>query len=406
MIASSAKGPARSAWRGRGLSAVVRLVLPCLVLTACTLPRGAALQSEIVSGAAEGTADFAVYPVSRAILPTLQHWPALGATPPRDWLAHKRGPASNIIHPGDRLNLVVWDPEDNSLLSVPGQKVVDLRSTKVSPEGTIFAPYLGEIRVANLTPEAARSHIQTYFEEIVPSAQVQLDYQPGRDHTVDLVGGVVNPGAVPLPDRNYTVMSLLSQGGGVAPTLTNPQLRLVRGGHTYRLSLKQLYDDPALDTTLQGGDKVFVEADERQFMAMGSTGREAVVPFPRDEISALEAVSLAGGVNDNRANLKGVLILREYPAAAVVPAPGGGAAPNVESGIAGLSVPADGPAHPRVVFVIDLTTADGLFSAGKFDIHHDDVVLATESAVSNLRTVFGLIGSLFGLAQQTNNLNN
>jgi polysaccharide export outer membrane protein len=64
-----------------------------------------------------------------------------------------------------------------------------------------------------------------------------------------------------------------------------------------------------------------------------------------------------------------------------------------------------GPAHPRTVFVINLTTADGLFSAGKFDIHPDDVVLATESAVSNVRTVFGLIGSVFGLASQTNNLN-
>lgn len=406
MIAPSPKVHALSARCGRGLSALFGVVLPCLVLTACTLPRGAALQSEVVSGAAEGTADFAVYPVSRAILPTLQHWPATGATPPRDWLTHKRGPASNMIHPGDRLNLVVWDPEDNSLLSVPGQKVVDLRSTKVSPEGTIFAPYLGEIRVSNMTPEAARSHIQTYFEEIVPSAQVQLEYQPGREHTVDLVGGVVTPGAVPLPDRNYTVMSLLSQGGGVAPTLNNPQLRLVRGGHTFRLSLKQLYDDPGLDTTLQGGDKVFVESDDRQFMAMGSTGREAVVPFPRDEISALEAVALAGGVNDNRANLKGLLILREYPATAVVPAAAGGGAPIVESGIAGLSVPPDGPAHPRAVFVIDLTTADGLFSAGKFGIHPDDVVLATESAVSNVRTVFGLIGSLFGLANQTNSLSN
>lgn len=390
------------------LRALIRLLLPCLLLAACTLPRGAALQSEIVSGAARGQADFAVYPVSRAYLPALQGWPAPGATPPRDWLAHKRGPASNIINPGDRLKLVVWDPEENSLLSVPGQKVVDLQSSKVSPEGTIFAPYLGEIRVASMTPEAARSHIQGYFEEIVPSAQVQLDYQPGREHTVDLVGGVVRPGAVPLPDRNFTVMSLLSMGGGVAPGMNNPQLRLVRGGHTYRISLKQLFADPGLDTTLQGGDKVFVEEDDRQFMAMGSTGREAIVPFPQDRLSALEAVALAGGMNDNRANLKGLLILREYPAAAVAPtAPQTAAAPARETtGAARLDVPqGSGPAHPRTVFVINLTTADGLFSAGKFDIHPDDVVLATESAVSNVRTVFGLIGSVFGLASQTNNLN-
>lgn len=381
-----------------------------LGLSACSLPRGAALQSEILTVPASATPDFAVYPVTRALLPALQAWPAEGARPARDWIAHRPGPLSTTIRPGDRLSLVVWDPEENSLLSTPGQKVVDLRAAQVSPEGTVFAPYLGEITVANMTPAAARTHIQSYFEEIVPSAQVQLDHQPGRLNTVDLVGGVASPGTVPLPDGNFTIMALLSQGGGVAPELVNPQLRLVRAGRTYRLSLEQLYDDPALDTTLRGGDKVFVEEDDRQFMALGSTGREAIVPFPRDEISALEAVTLSGGVNDNRANLKGLLILREYPAEAVkIPA---APPPQVTDGAARAPVVSDpwlaqgGPMHQRTVFLIDLTSADGLFSAANFAVQPDDVVLATEAAVSNVRTVFGLIGNVFGIAVQSSTLAN
>jgi len=201
------------------------------------------------------------------------------------------------------------------------------------------------------------------------------------------VGGVARPGSVPLPDGNFTVMGLLSQGGGVAPGLANPQIRLVRDGKVFRTSLARLYDDPALDTTLRGGDKVFVEADDRQFLSLGATGTERLVDFPKDRLSALEAVSLAGGVQDSRANLKGVLVLREYDPAVVV-------APDAEG------QPRGGPAQPRTVFVIDLTSADGLFSAGRFAIHDGDVVLATESAVSNVRTVLGLIGSSFGLARQ------
>lgn len=381
-----------------------------LILSACTLPRGAALQSEVLTLPDGAVVDFAVYPVNRALLPALQGWPAEGARPARDWISHRPGPLSTTIRPGDRISLVVWDPEENSLLSTEGQKVVDLRAAQVSPEGTVFAPYLGEITVAGMTPAAARTHIQSYFEEIVPSAQVQLDHEPGRMNTVDLVGGVATPGTVPLPDGNFTVMALLSRGGGVAAELVNPQLRLVRGGRTYRVSLKQLYDDPTLDTTLKGGDKVFVEEDDRQFLALGSTGREAMVPFPRDEISALEAVTLSGGVNDNRANLKGLLILREYPAGAVttpaVPPPaltdGATRAPVVTDPVMARG----GPLHQRTVFLIDLTTADGLFSAGKFPVQPDDVVLATESAVSNVRTVFGLIGSVFGIAAQSSALAN
>ncbi|MBC7181744.1 MAG: polysaccharide biosynthesis/export family protein, partial [Roseovarius sp.] len=336
--------------------------------------------------------------------------PAGEASPARDWIAHRPSPLSTTIRPGDRISLVVWDPEENSLLSTPGQKVVDLRAAQVSPEGTVFAPYLGEITVANMTPAAARTHIQSYFEEIVPSAQVQLDHEPGRMNTVDLVGGVTSPGTVPLPDGNFTIMALLSQGGGVAAGLVNPQLRLVRQGRTYRISLKQLYDDPGLDTTLRGGDKVFVEEDDRQFLALGSTGREAIVPFPQDEVSALEAVTLSGGVNDNRANLKGLLILREYPAGAV--ATPASPPPQITDGAARAPFITDpwlaqgGPMHQRTIFVIDLTTADGLFSAGKFAVQPDDVVLATEAAVSNVRTVFGLIGNIFGIAAQSSTLAN
>jgi polysaccharide export outer membrane protein len=51
-----------------------------------------------------------------------------------------------------------------------------------------------------------------------------------------------------------------------------------------------------------------------------------------------------------------------------------------------------------VVFTIDLTSSDGLFSAGAFAINSQDTVLVTESPVNTAQTVFSLIGSLFGLA--------
>jgi polysaccharide export outer membrane protein len=60
-----------------------------------------------------------------------------------------------------------------------------------------------------------------------------------------------------------------------------------------------------------------------------------------------------------------------------------------------------GPSRDRMVFVLDLTNADGLFSAGEFAIQDRDLVLVTQSDLVNTRTVFGLIGSIFGL---TNNI--
>ena len=52
-----------------------------------------------------------------------------------------------------------------------------------------------------------------------------------------------------------------------------------------------------------------------------------------------------------------------------------------------------------MVFVIDLTSADGLFSAGQFQVHPGDTVLVTESAVTAAQSVFGLIGRAFGISK-------
>ena len=51
-----------------------------------------------------------------------------------------------------------------------------------------------------------------------------------------------------------------------------------------------------------------------------------------------------------------------------------------------------------MIFAMDLTSADGLFSAKNFEINPGDVVLATESPVVNVRTIFSLVGSLLGIS--------
>lgn len=355
-------------------------------LAACSLPRGAALQSEVIKAADKEDAPFAVYPVTRDTVNNYLQWPHTVLF--HNWLANPRGSASPVIRAGDRIDLVIWDNSENSLLLGEGQKVVDIQNMQVANGGTVFIPYLDAVHVADLTPEGARRLIQRKMGEILPSAQVQLAYTAGARSSVSLVGGVGAPGTFPLPDRNVSVLNLISLGSGVSPTMRNPQVKLMRNGKTYRVSLEMLYSDASLDTVLQGGDKVIVEQDDRYFQALGATGQEDLIYFAKDDISALEAVSLVGGISDTRADPKGVLILREYQSTHL----------DKDGKL--------GPTRTDVVFTIDLTSADGLFSAKRFPIEHQDVVLVTESPVTKAQTVFGLIGSAFGLARQAQIVSN
>lgn len=355
-------------------------VVACFALASCGLPRGAGFQSEVLAAsnantAAEGEApvyDFAVYEVNRETLPVLQGWPATGqaALP---WIVAQEQPASLMIASGDIVQVTIWDAEENSIFGPAG--VTPLQPETVSSDGRIFVPYIGDLRVSGMSPSTARARIEEELTRTVPSAQVQMTVEPGRANTANLASGVVAPGLYPLPDRNFKILDLFSQAGGPIPDLNSPQVRLVRGSRTFGIPFERLLRDPSANIAIRGGDNVYVEDDARKFVALGATGTQSIIDFPEIEFSALEALAFIGGVNAGTANPEGILILREYAASAV------------KDGVAG-------PPKDRVVFTIDLTSADGLFSAGNFMLEGDDLIYGTESALGPALTLFGLTNTL------------
>ncbi|MAC81888.1 MAG: polysaccharide biosynthesis protein [Rhodobacteraceae bacterium] len=358
----------------------------CLGLAACgRLPASGPASNELLNQAAVNSTDFALYSVTRAFLPTVSQWPDTGKAERLGWIGKTSGAKSQIIQSGDTLTVTIWDSSENSLLTTEEQRAVPLEGVRVAPDGTIFVPYIGDVSVVGLTPDLARREIQSQLEAIVPSAQVQLGMSEGRENSVELIGGVSAPGTYPMPDRNYSVLSLISAGGGVSNALDNPQIRLMRGNSIYGTSVERLLNNPGYDTLLRGGDKVFVENDARYFLSFGATGTEALYNFTKDDVSAMDAVSIMGGVNERTADPKGLLILREYPGSAV--------GPGVR-----------GPRNTRVVFSVDLTTFDGLFSARNFAVNSGDVIVATESPINDVLTISQIFGQFFGVFNAANSL--
>lgn len=364
-------------------------VMLAVAASGCALPRGAAMQSEILKNASDKTPEFSHYPVDSKLLAELPNWPAgKAAAAKRSWIKGGSGGAGQVLAAGDTVTLAIWEGGQNKLLTSEGAPTTQIAPTTVSNSGQIFVPYVGAVKVSGLSVEAAREKVQQSVTALIPEAQVQLAATPGKGNAVSLIGGVSNPGTIPLIDRSLTVLGAISEAGGVQGSIENPQLRLYRGGKVYETSLARVLDDPALDAGLRPGDKLMVLKDDRSFLALGASGVEKIIPFPKDHVNALEAVTLAGGINDIRANPKGVLILREYPASAV------------------RADAAQGPQNARVVFSMDLTTSEGLFSAQNFEVQSNDLVLATESALVNTRTILGLFGSTLGLARTADSIGN
>jgi len=360
-------------------------LMAVLLVAGCSLPRGAALQSEVLSESREENPTFQVVPVTRGNMPGIATWPMTGQDLNFNWIQTSEGPNTSVIEAGDLVDVIIWDSQENSLITNTAEKMTTIKSIQVGSDGAIFLPYVNEVFVRGLTPAAARSRIQSQMEPIVPSAQVQVSLQPGLGNSVDLVGGVQSPNNYPMPSRNFKILTLLATGGGIAPAMRNPVVKLLRGGRTYLITAKDLYANGSRNTTLRARDTVVVEEDERSFTALGASGTEDLLYFPKDEITALEAMSLMGGLQDTRADPKGVMVLREYSPRQV-------------------RYDNTGPGRQQVIFTFDLTSADGLFAARKFKINPQDTVLATESPLTRTQTVFTLIGSVFGLTRQATSL--
>ena len=369
--------------KGSGLR-LQRLVafVACLALAGCGLPRGAGFQSEVLAtqnpfaswGSGEAGYDFAYYEVSRETLPVFARWGG-EAGAHFSWPVAQAQPATLVIAPGDTVQLTIWDAEENSIFGAAG--VTPLPPTAVDTQGRIFVPFIGELRVAGMSPSTARLQIEQRLSLTVPSAQVQLTVEPGRANTANVASGVTLAGLYPLPDRNFSILELFSLAGGPLATLNSPQVRLVRDGQTFGVPFDRLLAEPRLNIAVRGGDRVYVIDDERKFIALGATGSQSIFDFPELEFSALEALAFIGGVNAGSANPESVLVMREYPLAAV----GNGV---------------NGPPQQRVVFGIDLTSADGLFSAGNFMLQDNDLIYGTESALGAILAAFSLGNTVTG----------
>lgn len=353
-------------------------------ISACTLPRGAAIEGEVIRSQNNEDAAFSVVPITRDNVAQLATWPATGWEGHYHWFTRNPGPKSNVIRAGDRIDLVIWDNQENSLLTGDTQQNVALQGITVSPNGMIFVPYIDEVQVGGMAPDAARRQIEGQLRAVIPDPQVQLAVTSGPDNSVDAVGGFNAPGNYPLPNRNYSILSLVSAAGGISPDLQNPLIKVIRGGTSYGIRVGDLYDRPSANVILRGGDQIIAEEDDRYFVALGATGTETIVPFSQERINAVEALALVNGINDARANPKGVLILRDYTRK-------------------DLRADGSGPTKTQVVFAVDLTSADSLFAARKFNINPGDLVLATESPVTSVRTIFGVIGSVVGIGLALDN---
>jgi polysaccharide export outer membrane protein len=288
----------------------------------------------------------------------------------------------DTISPGDTLSVRVWENVDAGLLAGVGQRATPIEAMQVDQSGAIFMPYVGRVQAAGRTPEEVRRDITEGLMDQTPDPQVEVVRREGDGSTVSVMGGVRAPGVYPIEAPTLRLSSILAQAGGVALVPDVAQIKLERGGRIGRIWLQDLYDNPRYDVALRPGDRIIVEEDRRSFTALGASTTQERVPFTKRDMSAVEAIAAAGGLDGRSADPTGVFIFRQESAA-------------VANRVLGRS---DLVGPQRVAYLLDLTRPEGLFSAREFIIRDEDTLYITEAPFASWSRVLAVATTTVSIA--------
>lgn len=352
------------------------LVVTLGLVASCGLPRSGPNKSEIFSGSVMEQGDAFVLVVDDRVNRIAAVTPAIGFSA---GFVDAGVIGSDTIRAGDTLGLTIWENVDLGLLVPQGQKATVLEEVQVDGSGFIYVPYAGRIKAEGNTPEAIRRIITEKLADQTPDPQVQVRRLAGDGATVSIVGAIGAQGVFPIERPTRTLAAMLAAAGGVSVQPDIARVTLVRGGHSGSIWFEDLYDHPGNDIALRGGDKIIVEQDTRTFTALGATGTQDRVQFESQAISAIEAIAQVGGLNSNLADPTGVFVFRNEPEA-------------IARQLLGRN---DITGTQRVIYVLDLTSPNGMFMARDFAIRDQDTVYVTEAPYTQFnKAIAAATGSL------------
>lgn len=340
--------------------AAFALLGAALLVSACGLPRSGPTKGEILSGSIEKGGTSHIVNVDDRVTRAANYSPAYGFSSD---FRNAGQVGADLVRPGDVLGLSIWENVDDGLLTSLGASSTQLTELQVDSQGYIFVPYAGRIRAAGNSPEELRRIITEKLETQTPDPQVMVTRVAGDGATVSVMGKVNAQGVFPIERPTRSLSAMLSRAGGVAVEPEVAVITVKRGNSSGKVWLRDLYSNSRNDIALRPGDVILVEEDQRSFTALGALGGQTKVPLGNEEINAIEAVAMVGGLSTLLADPKGVFIMRTEPQ-------------SIARAVLGRN---DIYGDQRVAYVLNLTRPDGMFVARDFVVRDGDTVYVTEA---------------------------
>jgi polysaccharide export outer membrane protein len=225
------------------------------------------------------------------------------------------------IGPEDLLQITLFNVAAEDVKVTPR-----IQTVRVSQQGLISLPLLGELRVAGLSAGELERQLRKQYDKYIHDPQIGIAVMEYRQR-VSVIGSVQKPGLIDLTGPK-SVIDILSMAGGITDR-AGTQVHIYRQGPNGRehhiIDLLVLASDTSLVTAsnaglitapVQSGDVINVPP-AGMFFVDGAVGRPGSYPLGR-QYSLTQALAVAGGVN-RELNSSEITIFRRRASSEVEP---------------------------------------------------------------------------------------
>jgi polysaccharide export outer membrane protein len=298
------------------------------------------------------------------------------------------GTNNYLIGPGDIIEVSVWEAPPAMLFGSvvldpkagpTTTRVVTFPEQMVTPDGTITMPFAGRVPVKGRTTQEIEADIVKRLAGKANQPQVLVRVIKNNTSNVTVVGEVSNSTLMPLTPKGERLLDALAAAGGVKQPINRVAVQLSRGNVTATMPLDLVIRDPRQNILLKPGDVVTALFQPQSFSVLGATGKNEEIPFEAQGISLAQALARFGGLNDSRADARGVFVFRFEDA-------------NLVDAKDQIPQSADGTVP--VVYQIDLRDPASLFVTQNFPVQNRDVIYVANSPEAEFNKFLRLVVSV------------
>ncbi len=168
-------------------------------------------------------------------------------------LQQVRSSQSYVLQPGDLVDIKIY-MEDNMN-----------RVLRLSGNGTITFPLVGNVKLAGMTLEQAEQKLADRLTEYIRQPQVSMLVKEYGNKTVYVLGQVARPAAIQIPpEKQLTVLEAITSVGGFTDIANTSKVRVLRvedgKQKTIDVDVSQItkQGNKNMDIALHPGDVIFV----------------------------------------------------------------------------------------------------------------------------------------------------